>query len=105
MKIIYNNIIPFKGFACVNLFGVLFIRNGAMITERLLNHERIHTKQMRELCYIGFYIWYIIEWLIELIHYKDKSYYCNTFEREAYENDDDLTYLNNRRPFAFLKYI
>lgn len=26
MKIIYNNIIPFPGFAAINLFGVIFAR-------------------------------------------------------------------------------
>ena len=31
MKIIYNNIIPFKGFKCINLFGVLFARKDAMM--------------------------------------------------------------------------
>lgn len=25
MKIIYNSIIPFRGFAAINLFGVLFV--------------------------------------------------------------------------------
>ena len=29
MKIIYNNIIPFKGFKAMNLFGVLFVRKDA----------------------------------------------------------------------------
>lgn len=24
MKIIYNNLIPFKGYKCINLFGILF---------------------------------------------------------------------------------
>lgn len=105
MKIIYNNIIPFKGFAAINLFGVLFVRKGVVVTERMLNHERIHTAQMKELLYVGFYIWYFIEWLIELIHYKGKSYYSNTFEREAHVNDDNLTYLDSRERFAWLKYV
>ena len=26
MKIIYNNVIPFKGFTAINLFGILFAR-------------------------------------------------------------------------------
>lgn len=32
MKIIRNNTIPFKGFAAVNLFGVLFIRGDTVVT-------------------------------------------------------------------------
>ena len=104
MKIIYNNIIPFKGFAAINLFGVLFVRNGVVVTERMLNHERIHTAQMKELLYVGFYIWYFIEWLIEIFHYGSTDYHTNTFEREAFAHDDNLTYLNNRSRFAWWKY-
>jgi hypothetical protein len=61
MKIIYNNIIPFPGFKAINLFGILFVRNGAYIDKYTLNHEEIHTYQMKELLYIFFYIWYVIE--------------------------------------------
>ena len=35
MKVIYNNIIPFKGFKCINLFGVLFVRKGCFMNERI----------------------------------------------------------------------
>ena len=68
MKIIYNNIIPFKGFKCINLFGVLFVRKGCFMSEEDLNHERIHTAQMKEMLYVFFYLWYFVEWLIELCH-------------------------------------
>lgn len=105
MKIIYNNIIPFKGFTAINLFGLLFVRKGAVVTERLLNHERIHTAQMKELLYVGFYIWYFLEWLIELANYGKLSYYSNTFEREARANDENLDYLKTRPFFGFWKYI
>lgn len=105
MKIIYNNIIPFKGFKCINLFGVLFARRGAYIGEKTLNHEAIHTAQMKEMLYVGFYVWYFIEWLIELCHYGTIAYHTNTFEREAFDNDDDLTYLANRKRFAWWKYV
>lgn len=54
MKIIYNNFIPFKGFAAINLFGVLFVREGVKITEEMINHKKIHTAQMKEMLYIFF---------------------------------------------------
>lgn len=105
MKIIYNNYIPFKGFKCINLFGILFARKGAYIGERTLNHERIHTAQMKEMLYVGFYVWYFVEWLLELCHYGTTAYHTNTFEREAFSNDDDLTYLDNRPKFAWWDYV
>ena len=104
MKIIYNNFIPFKGFKCINLFGVLFARKGAYIGEQTLNHERIHTAQMKEMLYVGFYVWYFVEWLIRLLG-KGNAYRNISFEREAFDNDEDLTYLASRKRFAWLKYL
>lgn len=49
MRIIYNKIIPFKGFSAINLFGVIFAREGQTITPSTINHEKIRTEQMREL--------------------------------------------------------
>lgn len=105
MKVVYNNIIPFKGFKCINLFGILFVRKGCFMSEKDYTHEAIHTAQMKEMLYIGFYLWYFAEWLLELFPYGSKSYHTNTFEREAHENDDDLTYLANRPRFAWIKYL
>lgn len=100
MKIIYNNIIPFKGFLAINLFGVLFVRGtGSDINERVLSHERIHTAQMKELWYIPFYLLYLLEWLYRLTQ-KGNAYRNISFEREAYENEMDLDYLANRRKWA-----
>jgi hypothetical protein len=105
MKIIYNNVIPPKGFSAINLFGVLFVRKGIAVTERLVDHEQIHTAQMKELLYIFFYIWYILEWLVKLVRYGKQSYYNISFEREAYSKDCDPNYLKNRKPFSFIKYL
>lgn len=99
MKIIRNRFIPFPGFAAINLFGVLFVRPEAVITERLLNHEKIHTAQMKELGYLFFYILYLLEWLYRLM--KTGNAYRNiSFEREAYEHESQKFYLETRQPFA-----
>jgi hypothetical protein len=103
MKIIRNNIIPFPGYKAMNLFGVLFVRGNARIDDITLNHEKIHTAQIKEMFYVFFYIWYSIEWLIRLP--KGNAYRNISFEREAYANDRNLTYLENRKPFSFLKYL
>lgn len=38
MKVIYNNIIPFKGYKAINLLGLVFVRKGAKFTEVDYNH-------------------------------------------------------------------
>jgi len=105
MKVIYNNIIPFKGFAAVNLFGILFVRENVILTDEIRNHEEIHTAQMRELLYVFFYIWYLFEWFLKLFKYGSKSYYNVSFEREAYQNESNPEYLNSRVIFSFLMYL
>ena len=97
----YNNWIPFSGFKAINLFGVLFVRNGKILSEKDINHERIHTAQMKEMLYIGFYVWYLVEWTIKLFVYGCDAYRNISFEREAYDNDDYLDYLNARESFAW----
>ena len=104
MKIIRNNYIPFKGFRAINLFGILFVRGNARINERTIRHEAIHTAQMKEMLYIGFYVWYIIEWLIRLCM-KGNAYRNISFEREAYKYQNELDYDKLRNRFEWLKHI
>ena len=107
MKVKYSKIIPFKGFYAVNLFGTYFIREeykGHKVPKTTLNHEAIHTAQMKEMGYIFFYMWYFIEWLIRVIINGRYAYYCISFEREAYENEKNYKYLNKRKPYSWFKY-
>lgn len=103
MRIIKNNFIPFKGFSAINLFGLLFVKRNVTISSTLTNHEKIHSAQWKELWYIGFLLWYIIEWAIRLP--KGNAYRNISFEREAYENDSNLQYLETRKRFAFVRYL
>ena len=104
MKIIRNKYIPFQGFKAINLFGILFVRGNARINERTIRHEAIHTAQMKEMLYIFFYLWYFIEWIVRLFM-KGNAYRNISFEREAYSNEKDLSYLDNRKQFAWIRYI
>lgn len=104
MKIIYNNIIPLPGFKAINLFGVLFVRKRCTMSDTDLNHEAIHTAQMKEMWYVFFYLWYLIEWVIRLFK-KGNAYRNISFEQEAYDNQSWLKYLENRPRFAWLDYI
>lgn len=105
--IIRNNIIPFKSFKAINICGFIFVRNDVSINKKDIVHEQIHTKQIFELLIIGFYIWYIIEWLIKLIKYKNChiAYKNISFEREAYYFQNYHEYLNVRQCFDFLYFL
>ena len=83
----------------MNLFGVIFARPEAALTGKVLNHERIHTAQMKELGYILFYVIYFVEWLVRLFC-PGNAYRNISFEREAYANDRRPFYLKTRSRFA-----
>lgn len=106
MKVIYNNIIPFRGFTAINLFGVIFARKECEpLSKRTLNHEAIHTEQMKELLYVGFYIWYVVEWLVKLCIYGKEAYRNVSFEREAYQYDRYADYVQFRKKYNWIKYL
>ena len=99
MKIVYNNIIPFRGFKAINLLGVLFARKSYKpLKATSIRHERIHTKQMINLLFVGFYVWYVLEWAL-----KGFNYDAISFERQAYANQDDENF--KYKFFSFIKYI
>lgn len=106
MKVIVNKFIPIgRRFYAINLFGVLFAKGPCgRVT---INHESIHTAQIKELLYVPFYIVYVIEWLVRcmILHNGYKAYRNISFEREAYANESDEGYLARRRVFAFLRYM
>lgn len=104
MKTIRNKIIPFNGFKAINIFGVLFVRERANIDVKTINHEEIHTAQMKEMLYIFFYLWYIVEWIVRLF-YKGNAYKNISLEKEAYSNESDMFYLSNRKKYSWMKYI
>jgi hypothetical protein len=122
MKIIRNKYIPFPGYKAINLFGVLFVKNNAKIDDATINHEAIHSRQFVELMVLfavatvfirwwlpvfapfAFYVWYVLEWLIRLFM-RGNAYRNISFEREAYANQGDFSYLKRRRLLNFLRYI
>ena len=112
MKIIYSNIIPFKGFIAINLFGVCFVKKyykehtGSPMFKKMLNHESIHTAQMKEMLYVGFYLWYFTEWIVRIfINGWSNAYRNISFEKEAYLHESDKNYLEERDGFAWLNYL
>lgn len=104
MKIVRTKYIPVRGFSAINLLGVLFVHPGVYLSQELINHERIHTAQLLEMGIIGFYVWYVAEWLVRLLR-RGNAYRQISFEREAYENQCDLDYLKGRRHYAWRHYL
>lgn len=105
MIVIKNNIIPFGSYKAINICGIVFTKSE--LNDRTRNHEAIHTKQMLEMLIIGFYIWYIIEYIIVRFFHKKQSdaYKDISLEEEARANQYNYNYLKERKHYSWWKYI
>ena len=108
MRVIQNKWIPFKGYKYINLFSLIFTRDASKINAKEYNHEKIHLKQMQEMLWLPFYLWYGVEYcIIRLLRFFDKQdvvYHDVSFEEEAHNNDDNYTYPETRKHYSWLKY-
>ena len=114
-KIIYNKLIPFKGYVAINLFGIIFARkeykskieHNYMRKTVLLNHEMIHTAQYKELLYVFYLPLYLLNYIINLfVYFSFKKAYRNIcFEREANAHESSDYYIYTRQHFAWFSYI
>ena len=91
----------------MNLFGTFWARDTSWIDQYIINHERIHTAQERELLFIPFYIIYLLELCVRRMQYNSwkDAYYNISFEREAYTHGRDLTYLKKRKPYSWIRFL
>lgn len=104
MRIIHNNLLTPRHYDAINILGIVFCRKGMRLSAAMLRHEAIHTAQMKEMIYIFFYIWYVLEWLFRLpLH--GSAYYNLSFEKEAYAHMYDSEYLKHRLHYAWWKYL
>ncbi len=90
------------------VFPFILVRTRQLMTDEvLIRHETIHLRQAAELLVIPFYLLYLINYLVGLIRYGDhhRAYMHIVFEREAYAHEADMRYLNQRRSWAWMKYI
>lgn len=75
------------------------------LSERTRNHEMIHWDQQLEMLIIFFYLWYILEMIVDFFIHGKAAYKNSTFEREAFDNDDNLDYRKTRKHFSQFKYL
>ena len=130
-KIVYNKLIPAKGYKAITILPFIFVR--AEKKGKLLpcdyRHERIHLKQQTEtfilaqvvcVCMLlaGFGWWslailplyfyiYLLEWAVKLAITRNShiAYRSISTEQEAYAFEHTEDYLSRRGNFAWVKYI
>jgi hypothetical protein len=108
MIVVVNKFFLARHFDGVVLWPFVVVRREELKHDPVfMNHERIHLRQQLELLIIFFFLWYTAEYFIRLIKYGDsyKAYNKICFEREAYANEKELSYLKRRKFWGFLNYL
>lgn len=108
MPIIVNKYLIGRHFVGIALWPFIVINNSFLKKDTVfINHEKIHIRQQAELLVAPFYIFYLTEYIIRVIKYRNsqRAYRNISFEREAYCNEENLNYLKTRKPWSFIKYL
>ena len=130
--IIYNNLIPLKGYTALTIWPLVFARKSEKpLKMHVERHERIHLRQQLEVILFSavatavlilafglslwwmltslgvYYAGYGLDYAIRRILYRspNEAYRNIACEQEAYLNEQDASYLANRRPFTWIRYI
>ena len=108
MVLVVSKFLFRRSFSGITLWPFVFLKHEYLKKDLVfLNHERIHLKQQIELLLLFFYLWYALEYIFRIIQYKNRylAYRNISFEREAYANEKDLQYVDQRSFWNFLKYL
>ena len=100
--------IPFLPAAGMALFPFILVKTKNLkLNKTVINHENIHLRQQLELLLIPFYVLYFLNYVLNLLYYThhDKAYRNIVFEREAYTNERDLSYLKQRRFCSWIRFF
>lgn len=86
---------------------MLFKHHSQKDNPLLIRHEKIHFRQQLELLILPFYVLYLLFYLYNLVKYKQHhiAYLQICFEKEAYANEQNLNYLNQRKRYAWYKFL
>ena len=92
---------------CIWPFVIIRPENNIPPVRDIMNHERIHGRQQLEMLWIFFFIWYVLEFFVRLMIYRNfmRAYQELAHEKEAYMNDDDPEYYKTRKPYSWVKYL
>jgi hypothetical protein len=89
-------------------FPFVFVRDEEFATPIFINHERIHFRQQLETLFVGLFLLHIFEDIFSGLFLKlsaEKRYLYRSAEQEAYRNQENLDYLENRKLFSQFKYL
>ena len=106
---------PFGTYDAMALWPFIFVKGD--VSETVIRHERIRNEQQKELLLVGFYLLYVVFFVflfaksficrfdMSVSECWDYAYRNIPFENEAYKNQYNASYLEERKNFSWVKYI
>lgn len=107
MILIVSKFLVPNGFSGISIYPFILLKNSDLKNDEVfLNHEKIHLRQQIQLAIVLFFVWYALEYFYLLIKKQNKrnAYRNISFEKEAYDNEDNLDYLKKKQWWNFLNY-
>jgi hypothetical protein len=104
---IYTRKRIFNYYTGMSFFIFIWISKLTKDEVQLVRHEKIHFLQQVEMLFIFHWFFYGLFYVISRAkgHGHFVAYRYNPFEMEAYSNEQDVSYLKKRRPFAWASYV
>ncbi len=93
-----------KGYNGITLYPFIFFKSEEhKENKQIVNHEKIHIEQQKELLVVFFFLIYVLHFVWNYFKFRnwDKAYRNIIFEKEAYGNERNLTYLKTRKRYAY----
>lgn len=96
-----------QGYKAITIGPFIFTKSHTILNPIDIQHEDIHWAQEKEMLIFLFILWYIIEFIIRLIIYRNwnKAYRNISFEQEAYNNQNNIDYMKIRKHYNWIKYL
>lgn len=71
---------------------VLFSEPREKVPTRVVRHEFVHVRQVREIGVARFYVAYLVEYVKHLVRFRnhDRAYFAIRFEAEAYQLESTI---------------
>lgn len=93
---------PNQKYCSMAIWPFILVKEKRLIkVEKVMNHEKIHLAQQKELLVLPFYIIYLLEYIFyRFSNNHNMAYMKISFEKEAYKNDVNSDYLNTRKLWA-----
>lgn len=98
----------FMGVGGISIFPFIILKKkykNTYMGNLMINHETIHFQQQLELLVIPFYILYVLNFFYNFITGDKEPYRNIVFEKEAYDNENNLEYLKTRKMYNWTNLI